>query len=300
MTAEIINGNEIASEVRNEVAKKVHLLKNKNEITPGLAAVLVGDDPASQVYVRNKGRACDEVGIYNETFRLEQSATQLELISLIEKLNVDPKFDGILVQLPLPSHINEKEVIMRLEPSKDVDGLHPYNVGKLLEGSPLFVPATPFGVQTMLLRSGYDPSGKHVVIVGRSQIVGKPLAALLMQKEAGANATVTLCHTGTPDIAVFTRTADILVAAIGRPNSITENMVSANTIVIDVGINRIPDASTNSGMRLVGDVDFEAVSRKVKPISPVPRGVGPMTIACLLANTVTSCYRYRKISDPEF
>ena len=286
MTAEIINGNEIASEVRNEVAKKVHLLKNKNEITPGLAAVLVGDDPASQVYVRNKGRACDEVGIYNETFRLEQSATQLELISLIEKLNVDPKFDGILVQLPLPSHINEKEVIMRLEPSKDVDGLHPYNVGKLLEGSPLFVPATPFGVQTMLLRSGYDPSGKHVVIVGRSQIVGKPLAALLMQKEAGANATVTLCHTGTPDIAVFTRTADILVAAIGRPNSITENMVSANTIVIDVGINRIPDASTNSGMRLVGDVDFEAVSRKVKAISPVPRGVGPMTIAMLLANTL--------------
>ena len=286
MTAEIINGNEIASEVRNEVAKKVHLLKNKNEITPGLAAVLVGDDPASQVYVRNKGRACDEVGIYNETFRLEQSATQLELISLIEKLNGDPKFDGILVQLPLPSHINEKEVIMRLEPSKDVDGLHPYNVGKLLEGSPLFVPATPFGVQTMLLRSGYDPGGKHVVIVGRSQIVGKPLAALLMQKEAGANATVTLCHTGTPDIAVFTRTADILVAAIGRPNSITENMVSANTIVIDVGINRIPDASTKSGMRLVGDVDFEAVSRKVKAISPVPRGVGPMTIAMLLANTL--------------
>ena len=286
MTAEIINGNEIASEVRNEVAKKVHLLKNKNEITPGLAAVLVGDDPASQVYVRNKGRACDEVGIYNETFRLEQSATQLELISLIEKLNVDPKFDGILVQLPLPSHINEKEVIMRLEPSKDVDGLHPYNVGKLLEGSPLFVPATPFGVQTMLLRSGYDPSGKHVVIVGRSQIVGKPLAALLMQKEAGANATVTLCHTGTPDIAVFTRTADILVAAIGRPNSITEDMVSANTVVIDVGINRIPDVSTKSGMRLVGDVDFEAVSRKVKAISPVPRGVGPMTIAMLLANTL--------------
>ena len=286
MTAEIINGNEIASEVRNEVAKKVHLLKNKNEITPGLAAVLVGDDPASQVYVRNKGRACDEVGIYNETFRLEQSATQLELISLIEKLNGDPKFDGILVQLPLPSHINEKEVIMRLEPSKDVDGLHPYNVGKLLEGSPLFVPATPFGVQTMLLRSGYDPSGKHVVIVGRSQIVGKPLAALLMQKEAGANATVTLCHTGTPDIAVFTRTADILVAAIGRPNSITEDMVSANTVVIDVGINRIPDVSTKSGMRLVGDVDFEAVSRKVKAISPVPRGVGPMTIAMLLANTL--------------
>tara|TARA_Y100001960_G_scaffold245028_1_gene259655 strand:+ start:1532 stop:2419 length:888 start_codon:yes stop_codon:yes gene_type:complete len=286
MTAEIINGNEIASEVRNEVAKKVQLLKNKNEITPGLAAVLVGDDPASQVYVRNKGRACDEVGIYNETFRLEQSATQLELISLIEKLNVDPKFDGILVQLPLPSHINEKEVIIRLEPSKDVDGLHPYNVGKLLEGSPLFVPATPFGVQTMLLRSGYDPGGKHVVIVGRSQIVGKPLAALLMQKEAGANATVTLCHTGTPDIAVFTRTADILVAAIGRPNSITEDMVSANTVVIDVGINRIPDVSTKSGMRLVGDVDFEAVSRKVKAISPVPRGVGPMTIAMLLANTL--------------
>ncbi|MBT18363.1 MAG: bifunctional 5,10-methylene-tetrahydrofolate dehydrogenase/5,10-methylene-tetrahydrofolate cyclohydrolase [Dehalococcoidia bacterium] len=286
MTAEIINGKEIASEVRNEVAKKVQLIKNKNEITPGLAAVLVGDDPASQVYVRNKGRACDEVGIYNETFRLEQSATQLELISLIEKLNVDPKFDGILVQLPLPSHINEKEVIMRLEPSKDVDGLHPYNVGKLLEGSPLFVPATPFGVQTMLLRSGYDPSGKHVVIVGRSQIVGKPLAALLMQKEAGANATVTLCHTGTPDIAVFTRTADILVAAIGRPNSITEDMVSANTVVIDVGINRIPDVSTKTGMRLVGDVDFEAVSRKVKAISPVPRGVGPMTIAMLLANTL--------------
>ena len=286
MSAKIIDGNEIALSVRADAAKKVEALRTHKNINPGLAAVLVGDDPASQIYVRNKGRACDEVGIFNETFRLEKNAAQSELTALIQELNNDERFSGILVQLPLPSQMNEKEVIMALDPMKDVDGLHPYNAGKLLEGTPLFVPATPFGVQTMLVRSGYDPSGKHVVIVGRSQIVGKPLAALLMQKASGANATVTLCHTGTPDIGEFTRTADILVAAIGRPKAITEDMVNPSAIVIDVGINRIPDSSTKSGTRLVGDVDFETVSRKVKAISPVPRGVGPMTIAMLLANTV--------------
>ena len=286
MAAEIIDGRQMAADVRAEVAEGVAALRSESGVTPGLAAVLVGEDPASEVYVRNKRLACDEAGMFSETLRLDASASQAELVSLVARLNADARFHGILVQLPLPAHISEGEVIMALDPDKDVDGLHPVNGGRLIAGAPRFVPATPAGIQAMLVRSGNDPGGKHVVIVGRSNIVGKPLAALLMQKAPGANATVTVCHTGTPDIGAMTRQADIVVAAIGRPRAITADMVAEGAVVIDVGINRIDDPSTKSGTRLVGDVDFDAVAEKAKAISPVPRGVGPMTIAMLLTNTL--------------
>ena len=286
MAAEIIDGRQMAADVRAGIADGVKALVGESGVTPGLAAVLVGDDPASQVYVRNKGLACDEAGIFNEAFHLDGSTSQADLLALVERLNGDDRFHGILVQLPLPSQIDERAIILALNPDKDVDGLHPTNVGRLLEGTARYVPATPGGVQTMLMRSGNDPSGKHVVIVGRSQIVGKPLAALLMQKAPGANATVTVCHTGTRDIGELTRQADIIVAAMGRPRAITADMVREGAVVIDVGINRIDDPTTKSGTRLVGDVDFEPVAEKAKAISPVPRGVGPMTIATLLTNTL--------------
>ncbi len=286
MPAEIIDGREMAAGVRADVAEGVAKLRSETGVTPGLAAVLVGEDPGSEVYVRNKRLACDEAGMFSETLRLGASASQAELLALVMRLNADDRFHGILVQLPLPPQINEREIIMELDPDKDVDGLHPVNGGRLLEGAPRFVPATPAGIQAMLVKSGNDPGGKHVVIVGRSNIVGKPLAALLMQKAPGANATVTVCHTGTPDIGAMTRQADIVVAAIGKPRAITADMVAEGAVVIDVGINRIDDPSTKSGTRLVGDVDFDAVAQKAKAISPVPRGVGPMTIAMLLANTL--------------
>ena len=292
MAAEIIDGRQMAADVRADVAEGVKALVAEKGVTPGLAAVLAGDDPASAIYVRNKGLACDEAGIFNETFRLGADTTQDELLALVDRLNGDERFHGILVQLPLPPHIDARAVILALDPDKDVDGLHPMNVGRLLEGTARYVPATPAGVQTMLMRSGNDPGGKHVVIVGRSQIVGKPLAALLMQKAPGANATVTVCHTGTRDIGEMTRQADIVVAAMGRPRAITAGMVSEGVVVIDVGINRIDDPATESGTRLVGDVDFEPVAEKAKAISPVPRGVGPMTIAMLLTNTLKAA-RYR-------
>ena len=286
MSAEIIDGREMAGGVRADVAVGVAKLRSETGVTPGLAAVLVGEDPGSEVYVRNKRLACDEAGMFSETLRLGASASQAELLALVTRLNADDRFHGILVQLPLPPQINEREIIMELDPDKDVDGLHPVNGGRLLEGAPRFVPATPAGIQTMLVKSGNDPGGKHVVIVGRSNIVGKPLAVLLMQKAAGANATVSVCHTGTPDIGAMTRQADIVVAAIGRPRAITADMVAEGAVVIDVGINRIDDPSTKSGTRLVGDVDFDAVAEKAKAISPVPGGVGPMTIAMLLTNTL--------------
>ena len=286
MPAKLIDGAQIAAQVRSEVAVGVQELVASAGVTPGLAAVLVGDDPASAVYVRNKGRACREVGIFNETFHLDAATTQAEIVELVQQLNDDQRFHGILVQLPLPPHVDEQAVIGVLDPDKDADGLHPLNGGRLLEGKPRFIPATPWGVQQMLVRSGYDPAGKHVVICGRSSIVGKPLAVLLMQKAPGANATVTICHTGTPDLAEMTRQADILVAAMGRPRAITADMLREGAVVIDVGINRVGDATTKSGYRLVGDVDFEAVSEKAEAISPVPGGVGPMTIAMLLMNTL--------------
>ncbi|MBI2304683.1 MAG: bifunctional methylenetetrahydrofolate dehydrogenase/methenyltetrahydrofolate cyclohydrolase FolD [Chloroflexi bacterium] len=286
MTAKIIDGNKISEAIRQEVKSQVEELKEKRGITPGLAVVLVGENPASVVYVRNKGRACQEVGMYTETIRLPAEISEAELLSTVAQLNNDLKFHGILVQFPLPRHIDEGKVINAVNPNKDVDCFHPINVGKILVGEPRFLPCTPAGVQQLLIRGGYDPGGKHVVICGRSNIVGKPLLAMLVQKRAGANATVTVCHTGTNDLAYHTRQADILVAAAGSPRVITADMVREGVVIIDVGINRVEDPSTKSGYRLVGDVDFDGVKEKAEAITPVPGGVGPMTIAMLLSNTV--------------
>lgn len=276
MTARIIDGKAIAAEVRAEVARDVGASSERG-VTPGLATVLVGDDEASKVYVKSKHKACAEVGIRTWDHDLPASTPQSELLDLIRRLNEDGNVDGILVQLPLPEHIDEELVLHALSPEKDADGLHPCNLGRLVAGDPLVVPATPAGIQQMLLRSNVEISGADVVVVGRSNLVGKPLAALLMQKAPGANATVTVCHTGTGDLAEHTRKADVLVAAMGRPKSITRQMVSPGCTVIDVGMNR-----TEQG--LVGDVDFEGVKEVAGAISPVPGGVGPMTIAMLLRN----------------
>ena len=291
MAAEIINGNEIAKQVRGEVAEGVAALKASTGVEPGLAVVLVGDDPASAVYVRNKGRAAEEAGIYSETYRLPQETPQEEVVELVRRLNADERFHGILVQLPLPPQVNEEAVLYTIDPSKDVDGLHPFNLGRLAAGNPTFVPCTPAGVQEMLVRTGHDPAGKHVVVCGRSNIVGKPVSLLLLQKAAGANATVTVCHTGTRDLGAITRQGDILIAAAGRPEFITADMVKDGVVVIDVGINRVDDATRERGYRLTGDVDFGPVSEVASAITPVPGGVGPMTIAMLLRNTLESARR---------
>ena len=288
MTAKIISGTQIARQVRAEVANDVQSLKDERGVAPGLAAVLIGDDPASAVYVRSKRKACEEAGIYSETFNLGQDTSQTEALELLQRLNGDDRFHGILLQLPLPPQIDEAAAIRSIDTAKDVDGLHPYSMGLLAQGNPLFVPATPLGVQQLLLREGYDPAGKHVVVCGRSTLVGKPLAMLLANKRDGANATVTVCHTGTPDIGHFTRQADILVAAIGRARTITADMVKPGAVVIDVGINRVDDATKERGYRLDGDVDFEPVAEVAEAITPVPGGVGPMTVAMLLMNTVTA------------
>ncbi len=288
--AKILDGATLAKEVRGEVAAGVAEVGANHRVTPGLAAVLVGDDPASAVYVRNKRRACDEVGMFSDTFALPASTSQDELLELVDSLNRDSRFHGILVQLPLPDQIDQYSVIEALDPRKDVDGIHPFNAGQLLQGRAAFVPGTPAGIQELLVRNGYDPSGRDVVVCGRSEIVGKPLAALLMQRQAGANATVTVCHTRTSDLESHTRRADILVAAIGQPNAITADMVKDGAVVIDVGINRVDDATRRRGYRLVGDVDFEAVSEKAEAITPVPGGVGPMTIASLLVNTLAAAH----------
>ena len=286
MGATLLDGARIAAEVRGEVAAGVREMQVRHGVTPGLAVVLTGDDPASAVYVRNKGRACQEAGMASESFILPEETTQQELLDLLARLNRDERHHGILVQLPLPPHIDEEQVVRALDPAKDVDGLHPENMGRLVLGSPLFPPCTPAGIQQLLLRSGYAPDGKHVVICGRSSIVGKPLALLLVQKREGANATVTVCHTGTPDVAAVTRQADILVAATGRPNTVTADMVKPGAAVVDVGINRVNDPSRKRGYRLVGDVDFAGVSEVAAAVTPVPGGVGPMTIAMLLSNTL--------------
>ena len=285
MTAKIISGNDVAAQIRAEIAEKVKEYKSKG-ITPGLAVVLVGEDPASISYVTGKSKACAELGIFEETTRLPADTKEEDLLALIDKLNKDPNFHGILVQLPLPKQIDEEKVLNAILPEKDVDGFHPVNVGKLLIGEPNFMPCTPHGIQQLLVRSGYDPSGKHVVICGRSNIVGKPVAAILIQKRPGANATVTMCHTGTKDLGYFTRQADILVVAAGRPNTVTTDMVKDGVVVIDVGVNRVPDATKKAGFRLVGDVDFDSVKEKAEAITPVPGGVGPMTITMLMVNTL--------------
>ena len=286
MSAVIIDGNKTAQDVRSEAALGVADLQAKHGIVPGLAVVLVGDDPASAVYVRNKGRACEEVGIRSETIRLPGQVAQEDLLGRVRDLNDDPRVHGILVQLPLPPHLDERSIILALDPDKDVDGLHPVNMGRLMQGEPVFVPCTPGGIQQLLLRSGNSPEGKHLVVCGRSDIVGKPIAMLMMQKREGANATVTVCHTGTRDLPEVTRTADILVAAMGRARAVTADMVREGAVVIDVGINRVEDSTRQRGYRMEGDVDFQGVSEKAAAITPVPGGVGPMTVAMLLLNTL--------------
>jgi methylenetetrahydrofolate dehydrogenase (NADP+)/methenyltetrahydrofolate cyclohydrolase len=285
MAAEIISGTAVAEQIRGELKQKVTELKAKG-IQPGVVFVRVGEDPASVSYVAGKGKAADELGIISETIVLPENTPEQQLLDLVHKLNKDPKFHGILVQLPLPKNIDPDKVLNAIEPEKDVDGFHPVNVGKLLIGNPYFMPCTPHGVQELLVRSGNNPDGKHVVICGRSNIVGKPVMAILMQKQKGANATVTMVHSGTKDMPKYTRQADIIIAAMGKPQVITADMVKDGVVVIDVGVNRIPDATKKSGFRLVGDTDFEAIKEKAKAITPVPGGVGPMTITMLMVNTV--------------
>lgn len=296
MTAQIISGKELAKEIRAELKEEVAQLKEKG-ITPGLRVILVGEDPASQVYVRNKAKACEKLGIHEVTDELPADTSEEELLALIDKYNKDPAYHGILVQLPLPKHINESKVLYAIDPMKDVDGFHPVNVGKLMIGDPFFLPCTPHGIQQMLLRSGNDPARKHVVVVGRSNIVGKPIANILLQKKDGANATVTVCHTGTDDIAKHTKQADIVIAATGWPNTVTADMVKDGVVVIDVGVNRIDDPTKEKGYRLVGDVDFENIKEKATAISPVPGGVGPMTITMLMKNTVRAAKLAHGIED---
>jgi methylenetetrahydrofolate dehydrogenase (NADP+)/methenyltetrahydrofolate cyclohydrolase len=288
--AKIIDGNKVAGEIREEIAKEIKGLARRG-VVPGLAVVLVGDDPASQVYVRMKRRECAEMGMLSVDHTLPKTCTEKRLLALIETLNADPRVHGILVQLPLPKQIDEGKVLNAIDPGKDVDGFHPINVGKMLSGEPGFRPCTPAGCQQLLLRYGYDPAGKHVVILGRSNIVGKPMAAILMQKAPGADATVTVCHSRTRNLAKITREADILISAMGVPRFVKASMVRKGVVVIDVGTNRVVDASKKSGFRLVGDVDFDAVSKKAKAITPVPGGVGPMTRVMLLKNTVEAAKR---------
>jgi methylenetetrahydrofolate dehydrogenase (NADP+)/methenyltetrahydrofolate cyclohydrolase len=286
MSARILDGTAIAQTIRAEVAEEVARLSRTGR-KPGLAAVLVGEDPASAVYVRSKGKACEEAGMHSVTLRLPAATSEAELLETVDRLNADGEIHGILVQLPLPKHINAEKVLRRIDPAKDVDGFHPVNVGKLVVGdATAFRPATPYGVQQMLIRSGIETRGAHAVIVGRSNIVGRPMANLLIQQGPGGDATVTVCHSKTRDLPAITRTADIVIAAIGKAEFVTADMVRPGAVVVDVGINRVDDPSRPRGYRLVGDVAYEPVSRIASAITPVPGGVGPMTIAMLLQNTL--------------
>lgn len=279
MAAILIKGSEISKQIREELKQEVARLKAKHNLVPGLATILVGQDEASKVYVGQKEKACKELGIHSERIDLPGNTTETDLLALIEKLNKDSRIHGILVQLPLPKHINETNILYAIDPKKDVDGFHPVNVGKLMLGEPSFIPCTPHGIQELLIRTGVETDGAEVVVVGRSNIVGKPIANMLLQKKKGANATVTICHTGTKNLVFHTKRADILIVAAGKPKTITADMVKEGVVVIDVGVNRLETG-------LVGDVDFEAVKEKAKAITPVPGGVGPMTISMLMHNTV--------------
>jgi len=285
MSAQIISGTEIAKQIREELKQEVAHLKASYNLVPGLATVLLGDDPASKSYIAGKEKAAVALGIYSERIDLPASTAEEELISLVNRLNQDPKIHGILVQLPLPRHINETRVLYAIDPKKDVDGFHPMNLGKLMIGDPDFIPCTPHGIQQLLVRSGIKLDGAEVVIIGRSNIVGKPIANILLQKKEGANATVTICHTGTKDIKAHTLKADIIIAAAGKPKAVTADMVKDGVVVIDVGVNRIGKTAEGKDI-LVGDVDFEKVKEKARAITPVPGGVGPMTITMLMLNTV--------------
>ncbi|MHC4155541.1 MAG: bifunctional methylenetetrahydrofolate dehydrogenase/methenyltetrahydrofolate cyclohydrolase FolD [Planctomycetota bacterium] len=287
MAAEIIDGKQTAADMRAELKDEVAKLKQEG-IVPGLGVILIGEDPASNSYVTAKERTCEELGIYSDDNRLPEDTTQQDLLALIDRMNNDPQINGILVQLPLPKHLDEAEVLLAIDPDKDVDGFHPTNIGKMVAGQKAFLPCTPHGVIQLLIRSGVTIEGSYTVIVGRSNIVGKPLANMLIQKAPNRNATVTVCHTRTKDLTHHTKQADIVVAAAGRPNTVTADMIKDGAVVIDVGVNRVEDATKKRGYRLVGDVDFEAVKEKASLITPVPGGVGPMTITMLMYNTVES------------
>ena len=289
--AKILDGKAISAEIRAELKTRVTELA-KEGVVPGLAVLLVGDDPASRSYVTAKERACDEAGIYSKEVKLPATATRAEILEVVQTFNADKKINGILVQLPLPDSAMEESVIEAILPEKDVDGFHPTNVGRMMMGLPAFLPCTPHGILQILKRSDIETSGAHVVVIGRSNIVGRPLLNLLSQKSELGNATVTMCHTRTKNIAEFTRQADIVVVATGWPNTLTADMITEGTVVIDVGVNRVEDASKKRGYRLCGDVDFDAVAEKASAITPVPGGVGPMTITMLLANTVESAVRH--------
>ena len=293
MTARILDGKVIAQEMREELTRDVASLKTRG-VVPGLGVLLVGDNPASRSYVTGKEKACGEVGIFSSEILLPATASRQEILDVVHRFNEDPKIHGILVQLPLPDTSMEQAVIAAIRPEKDVDGFHPVSVGRMMLGLPAFLPCTPHGVLQILKRSGIKIAGSHVVIVGRSNIVGRPLANMLSQKSDLGNATVTMCHTRTKDIGYFTRQADIVVAAAGHPQTIRADMIREGAVVIDVGVNRIPDASKKSGFRLVGDVDFDGVKEKASAITPVPGGVGPMTITMLLYNTVASAKELAK------
>jgi methylenetetrahydrofolate dehydrogenase (NADP+) / methenyltetrahydrofolate cyclohydrolase len=287
MGAKIISGRAVADEIRAELRERIAELRDERAVTPGLATVLVGDDPASHQYVRSKNKAAGEMGLHSRQITLGSGTSEAELLGVVAGLNPDPDIHGILVQIPLPKQIDERKVVEAIHPSKDVDGLHPMNVGRLATDSgAFFAPCTPAGVVEMLLRNGYDPSGQHVVVVGRSNLVGRSLASLLLRKGRGGDATVTVCHSRTRDLGSVTRTADILVAAMGRPEAITGDMVRPGAVVIDVGTNRVEDPTREKGYRVCGDVLFDEVKEVAAAISPVPGGVGPMTITMLLANTV--------------
>jgi methylenetetrahydrofolate dehydrogenase (NADP+)/methenyltetrahydrofolate cyclohydrolase len=288
MSAILIKGSEISKQIKEELKVEIAKLKENNNIVPGLATILVGEDEASKVYVGAKEKACKELGIHSERIDIPADTKESDLLTLVEKLNKDPKIHGILVQLPLPKHINSTKILYAIDPSKDVDGFHPVNIGKMVLGEPCFLPCTPHGIMELLRRSGTSTDGADVVVVGRSNIVGKPIANMLLQKRGG-NATVTICHTGTKDIASHTRRADILIVAAGKPKTVTADMVKEGVVVIDVGVNRLPTG-------LVGDVDFETVKEKARAITPVPGGVGPMTIVMLMKNTVQSAKMHAGIT----
>ena len=291
MTAEVISGKDMAASIREEVKERIASLKESG-LTPGLAVVLVGEDPASQAYVAMKNKDATEVGIHSRQITLSEETSEEELLGVVAGLNADPEIHGVLVQLPLSDQIDESKILLAIDPTKDVDGFHPVNVGRLASGDPdVLVPCTPAGVVQMLLRSGHDPGGKHVVVVGRSNIVGRPTAALLLRKAPGGNATVTVAHSRTPDLGSVTREADILIVAIGQPDFLRADMVKSGAVVIDVGMTRVPDETRERGYRLTGDVAYDEVKEVAAAISPVPLGVGPMTRAMLLSNTVEAAVR---------
>ena len=288
----LIDGKKIAAEIKEEIKNKIITLVNEGKNIPGLVTILVGDDPGSQIYVNNKGKACKEVGMRSVTEKLSADTSEQELLDLISSYNNNKDYHGILVQLPLPKHIDEDKIIEAVSPNKDVDGFHPINIGNLVLGKDTFVSCTPAGIQELLKRYNIETSGKHVVVLGRSNIVGKPIAILLMQKKRYANAVVTICHSAANDLGQFTRTADILIAAIGKPEFVKDDMVKEGVVVIDVGINRIKDDTHPNGSKVVGDVDFPNVSKKASYITPVPGGVGLITIAMLLKNTYKAYLKY--------